>query len=760
MRRTAFFSALALTSLLSDCSPRRATAIVLWIDTDIPNERFGAVEITVTGHDRDGAVVMYEGRRNSPSPNGPWPGAIVLAPNESKNVVSVDVQLHYTPLGMTNGTPFDQKAIATFARGEWRQLTMLIADQCTDPSVEQRCRAMNVNGQEFTCGSADPNNPCINVQRGPLQPFDPSSAVPDATVRNDASQDAGAFDVPTVDMPMVGADVIPANIDPPLLRWPPTGARVRGLAPKFRVYLNTGTSADIEICPTPMCDTTTEFYRVDDMYRTLPARPMPMHYWWRAWGVSQNVRGTRPSPTRLFVTTPGTIMGGTTIGRIADISGDGHGDYFVGRPGIALPSGGLAGSVNPFATNSGVINSGRGAFTPDANPPHQRYGAAITVCDFNGDSRLDFAVGAPGGVSDNLAGQVYVYTAQADGSFVQQGAALTAGGIGDLFGFSLTSGDLNADGRCDLVVGAPTSIPLGMMQPTGQVFVFAGHSMDVITRSPVTIVGRTPNEKFGVSVASGADFNGDNIEDFVVGAPHGNSDTGRVQIVFSNGAVGLGESMDIVPNNGIPDLGSNFGHTVSILGDVNGDGRADVGISAPVYDDLGAAYVVLGRATFVANLPSPELLQLPRDPSVMITQSFGWTVTGVGSIDGDDRDDILVGIPNAAPNGAVQIHRCFQCANTALYVLRGPTANSTFGWSALGLGDINEDRVDDFLVGIPFAANPLIPATPAQSIGSLQLFRGTSAAPGNAIQLTPSLSNSDPDPDRITRGEWGSVFQR
>ena len=158
-RQLSLLSLVALSLSASDCSPKRSTALVVWVDTDIPEARFGVVTITVTGQGRNGPVDLYTGTASSLNALGRWPGSLVLAPHENKGVTSVDILLQYTPAQGSVGLPFSQKASTPFARNEWRQLSLFVPDQCTDPSIEARCRVLSVNGMEFTCGSADPNNP-------------------------------------------------------------------------------------------------------------------------------------------------------------------------------------------------------------------------------------------------------------------------------------------------------------------------------------------------------------------------------------------------------------------------------------------------------------------------------------------------------------------------------------------------------------------------------------------------------------------------
>jgi hypothetical protein len=751
-----------LTVGIGGCTPKRATAVVLWIDTDIPEAAFGRVTVRVQGTGSSQRAMQFSWTHERTSA-GPWPGSIVLAPEEGRGVTSADVTLHYEPFGTTNGTSFDQRATVVFAQNEWRQVTVLIANQCTDANIEARCRVMSVNGMEYTCGSNDPDNPCVRVQRESM-PFAPDAGAPDATVR---------ADVPMMDAPIDtdDASVDPASIAAPTLLFPPTGGRVRGQSARFKVLLSPGvTGAAVQVCDSPECDGVLDppMNRLVAGASTgqLPRTATGEHFWWRAFGVKNGVIGTTPSNTRLFVTTAGAVIfpqGSSTIGRIADFDNDGHGDYVVGRPGRRTAAGGSNGAVNPFTTvaDNGHINVGRGVLTPDSMPVGQHFGAAITACDFDGDGRTDLAVGAPGSTHDSIVGRVLVYKANSMSGVLPSAPTLTLMGAhaGDLFGFSLTAGDLNADGKCDLVVGAPGTILMGMSEPVGLVRIYAGHSSDTVVPAG-TYTGTAAFEECGYSVSSGADVNGDGLEDLVIGAPGalarpGTPGTGKVFVWVSNGQLmSPGDrSYAISPDN--TEIGARYGHSVAMLGDVDGDSFADIGVGAPGFNDsLGKAYVLRGAAA-----PSAIVLTLVTPAAISSNANFGWTMAGLGSPDRDDHDEIFVGAPGTSTGTAV-IYRCFLCngpVRPSTVILPGTVIGSRFGWAAAALGDITHDNTDDFIITAPYADDALIASPASASQGMVRAFFGVMgadpvAAPASGGQVT--------DPDMRPNGEWGSALQR
>jgi hypothetical protein len=214
------------------------------------------------------------------------------------------------------------------------------------------------------------------------------------------------------------------------------------------------------------------------------------------------------------------------------------------------------------------------------------------------------------------------------------------------FGQSVASaGDVNGDGYSDVIVGAP-GYDDGANSDEGRAFVYHG-SASGLSASP----NSTPDDanqtfaKFGYSVASAGDVNGDGYSDVIIGAyGYGigaNPGEGGA-FVYHGSAAGLSAS----PNSTHDDADQNdarFGVSVACAGDVNGDGYSDVIVGAPGYNDgansdEGKAFVYHGSATGLSASPDST-----PDDANQTGASFGISVACAGDVNGDGYSDVIIG---------------------------------------------------------------------------------------------------------------------
>ncbi|MCI4645863.1 MAG: Ig-like domain-containing protein [Hyphomonadaceae bacterium] len=377
----------------------------------------------------------------------------------------------------------------------------------------------------------------------------------------------------------------------------------------------------------------------------------------------------------------------------------------------------------------------RGAATTDA------LGRTIAgIGDINNDGIEDFAVGArfadPGGRAD--AGAAYIIfgtdagfpsaleVTDLDGTngFVVEGVT-----AGDRTGRSLAAaGDVNGDGIDDFIVGAPFADPNG--GDSGAAYVIYGKATAFsATFDPATldgtngfsIFGENSGDTAGLSISSASDINDDGFADIVIGAPGGDPaaglEGGEAYVVYGGDPLTPANvflsniSSEIEGNVGFKmsglAAGDQLGFDVSIAGDFNGDGIDDIVITAPFAETLGvpnsgSAYVIFGTD---AGFPD-ETVDLSAldgtDGFVLIGRSgngnTGTSVHNAGDINNDGIDDLIIGTPgiDGAEPGAGQTYIVFGSADGFSGTLRFSQIDETEGFTIAGL---NLQDASGFAVG-------------------------------------------------------------
>ena len=143
------------------------------------------------------------------------------------------------------------------------------------------------------------------------------------------------------------------------------------------------------------------------------------------------------------------------------------------------------------------------------------------------------------------------------------------------FGVAIASGDVNGDHRLDLIVGAPYSIPNAPLG--GAVYAFSGTDGRLLIEN----VSINLRDNLGASIAT-ADVDGDGRDDVIAGAPAAFPSPGYVMVLGFDGTHDGRTVALLAGSTG----GDNFGLRVA-AGDMTGDGRANVVVSATGSDDVG-----------------------------------------------------------------------------------------------------------------------------------------------------------------------------
>ena len=280
--------------------------------------------------------------------------------------------------------------------------------------------------------------------------------------------------------------------------------------------------------------------------------------------------------------------------------------------------------------------------------------------------------------------------------------------LGSRFGYSVgTAGDVNGDGYADVVVGAPY-YDNGQTYE-GRAFVYHGSATGLSTTANWTAEGNQTYADFGYSVGTAGDVNGDGYADVVVGAPYydnGQTDEGCAY-VYHGSATGLSTTANWTAEGDQED--AEFGHSVSTAGDVNSDGYADVVVGAALYDngltDEGRAYVYHGSTAGLSTTANWTA------ESNFYGGYFGWAAGTAGDVNGDGYADVVVSAPNwysiQVNEGAAFVYHgsAAGLSTTANWTAEGNQDSAYFGYSVGAAGDVNGDGYADVVVGADFYDN-------------------------------------------------------
>jgi hypothetical protein len=417
---------------------------------------------------------------------------------------------------------------------------------------------------------------------------------------------------------------------------------------------------------------------------------------------------------------------GQSVASAGDVNGDGLSDVIIGADGY---DGGEADEGAAFVylgSYDGLVGGDETTATSAVGGDQAGSGFAVSVAsagDVNGDGYADLIVGAPGYDSGQTnEGAAFVFLAGSGGipdqDSLEADTQLEADQDGASFGSSVASaGDVNGDGYADVIVGA-SNYDAGETDE-GAAWVFYGSATGVPDGNPATALTQLESDEadsmFGRSVASAGDVNGDGYADVIVGAYRFDVDAVEqgAALIFmgsSGGIVGSDpDTAAAIIAAGQPN--AQLGYSVASVGDVNGDGYADVAVGAPYYDSPesseGAFFIFHGGPLGIGD----------RDPSSADTHIesnqtsglMGHTPAAAADVNGDGFPDLIIGSEyyDAGQNneGAV-----FVFHGTAAGILDGNPAtadaliqsnqeSARLGNAVGTAGDVNGDGYADIVVG-------------------------------------------------------------
>ncbi|HEY6004210.1 MAG TPA: FG-GAP-like repeat-containing protein [Anaeromyxobacter sp.] len=349
-----------------------------------------------------------------------------------------------------------------------------------------------------------------------------------------------------------------------------------------------------------------------------------------------------------FATQPAAVLAGDdnfgfSVADVGDLDGDGRSDFAVAAIAGDGEGASLCGAVTVFRGGT----RGEKLVKLSGGVPLAKFGYALAAGDFDGDGHRDLAIGAPFHTEDPAlyqAGAVHVFFGPDFSRSLQLSATSGAQGLG----WSVAAGDLDGDGRADLLLGAAGKV-IGFYGSTPFAPSFA---------APDVVVGGSAGS-LGRALAVVGDVDGDGLPELAIGAPGatfgGGRDSGSLYLV-RGGPGPRSVNLDASPAD--PSLlvridGSGafqrFGASVVAVADLDADGRADLAVGAPLADVPGMP--LAGRVYLLEGKdlgPGASLASATAFGGVTRSQGFGsslWPCAG---------GRLLIGAPRAeADTGGV-----------------------------------------------------------------------------------------------------------
>ncbi len=304
--------------------------------------------------------------------------------------------------------------------------------------------------------------------------------------------------------------------------------------------------------------------------------------------------------------------------------------------------------------------------------------------DFDGDGVRDYAMTTFDDATGDRQVSVYYGPDLATPAHVYGGAGVIPDSP---YAEYVAAADLDGDGYDDLILGIT-----GANSETGEVRFYSGRfpTLEILPR----VFGGQQGDLFGSNLVV-SDIDADGAPEVVVGASAFCGNSGYVQVLDTDGSI-----LWTVVGGGC----TYFGAAIDVVGDIDGDGHAEVIVGANEHSIPGT-----GFARLLSGVDGALIAEFQGD---VVRDHFGTAVAGVGDQDGDGVPDFVIGA-SEHEIGAQGYFDVYSGATLSRIVrMHGAAPGDFFGDVAIGLGDLNQDGALDFAVS----------ATQSQNSGTGQVF--------------------------------------
>lgn len=419
--------------------------------------------------------------------------------------------------------------------------------------------------------------------------------------------------------------------------------------------------------------------------------------------------------TARFVGTYDNELVGHGVAGVGDMDGDGVLDWVIGSGATGSKREGAAWVRSGWFEGDQVLSlKAANAVGPQKIAHLGRKVAPLG--DLNGDGLSEVALGGIHlGEENTMQGGFSILWG---GGSLKSTSTYTSNGYMEHAGWDVAAaGDIDGDGQIEVVVGAPyrrsgdSVDSQGFPYSPGRVYIIDTPEVDEdgLEENAVAIIEGSVSWSFlGQSIEGVGDLNGDGYDDLMVGMPgHTTEDPtdpaeGRVDLYLGPLSGELSDQDADYSWIGTA-KGDYLGFEISGGGDLDGDGYADVAVgaykSSHTAPDAGAVWVISGSeldvvATLYGSLQEGRL---------------GGDIDLVDG--GDGPSSLLLGAPTASTAGGHRSGAIYRIPGPisgtqevgSTYQTNGMAEDERFGSSVAGVGDLNDDGIDEILVGAPGA---------------------------------------------------------